>query len=464
MRFIAHLQINRTILITLKKIILIVCLFSFYCQAAISQFYTSRDNYTGAWETASSWNPEWTTPLTILSGYDIIINGYITVNDSLIFSGTNNTLIINDTLVIKGNMSLGNNTNLIINDNGILIVMGNFTFNNQTSILANGYFIVSGNFTKNGSQGLLTSNDNPVKAFIGGKISPAGITNNNTLYPAIYCTAPGTVPYANSKCSYGNLADLKSDPIYSFFQNICSETNVNSNITVCVSDTIKLTSSNGKSYIWKGPNGFTSNEQNPRIPNADTTLAGNYMLTVLNNAGCTDTDTTNVVVNENPVASAGPNQKIEFATETVMKAELSSSETGQWSLISGSGILSDIHSPTTKVTQLSIGKNIFLWSVSNGNCDADAEVIITVPNPFVPSVITPNGDGINDYFMISDTIGKVELIIFNRWGTEEYSNSNYLNDWHGQNNKEADLPYDTYFYILRFSNLKIIKGSVLIKR
>ena len=29
-------------------------------------------------------------------------------------------------------------------------------------------------------------------------------------------------------------------------------------------------------------------------------------------------------------------------------------------------------------------------------------------------------------------IRKVELIIFNRWGNEEYTNDNYLNDWDGQ--------------------------------
>jgi gliding motility-associated-like protein len=83
---------------------------------------------------------------------------------------------------------------------------------------------------------------------------------------------------------------------------------------------------------------------------------------------------------------------------------------------------------------------------------------------FVPSVITPNGDGKNDNFKISEFSGKIELIIFNRWGNEEYTNANYLNDWDGRNNKGAALPGDTYFYILKFENGKIKKGSVLIKR
>ena len=116
------------------------------------------------------------------------------------------------------------------------------------------------------------------------------------------------------------------------------------------------------------------------------------------------------------------------------------------------------------ITELSIGENIYLWKVLNGNCEDSAEVKITVHDLIVPSVITPNGDGKNDYFKLSDNIGKIELIIFNRWGNEEYTNGNYLNDWGGRNNKGAELPSDTYFYILKFENGRIKKGSVLIKR
>jgi gliding motility-associated-like protein len=82
----------------------------------------------------------------------------------------------------------------------------------------------------------------------------------------------------------------------------------------------------------------------------------------------------------------------------------------------------------------------------------------------VPSVITPDGDGKNDYFRINKTDGKMKLIIINKWGNEEFSSTDYLNDWNGRNNKGSELPADTYFYILIIDNTKIIKGSVLIKR
>jgi gliding motility-associated-like protein len=193
-------------------------------------------------------------------------------------------------------------------------------------------------------------------------------------------------------------------------------------------------------------------------------MAGTYTLIVADANGCIDTAAQNIVVNAAPVAIAGPDQELKFTFETQMNAELSASETGEWSLISGSGKIDDIHSPTTSVNNLSIGENKFLWKVLNGNCEDTAEVKITVNDVFVPSVITPNGDGKNDNFKISEFSGKIELIIFNRWGNEEYTNANYLNDWDGRNNKGAALPGDTYFYILKFENGKIKKGSVLIKR
>jgi gliding motility-associated-like protein len=236
---------------------------------------------------------------------------------------------------------------------------------------------------------------------------------------------------------------------------------------VCAGSALNLTGGPAAmtSYYWTGPNEFSSLLQNSSVSDSATLdMVGLYTLTVSNANGCTNTATQSIIVNETPIAVAGPDQVLKFTFETQMNAELSASETGEWSLISGSGHISDIHSPTTSVNELSIGDNKLLWKVRNGNCEDTVEVKITVNDEFVPSVITPNGDGKNDYFKISEYIGKVELIIFNRWGNEEYRSDNYLNDWDGRNNKGAELPNDTYFYILKFENGRVLKGSVFIKR
>src|SRR5450759_2242700 len=178
--------------------------------------------------------------------------------------------------------------------------------------MANGYLIVTGDIIKNSSllQGPFTSNDNPVKVFIGGTISPVELTDNYPNFPVLNCTTPITTPYPNSTCSYGNMTDMISDPINSFFQYTCTVSNVNSNISVCAANTINLTSSGGTSYSWSGPDGFINSAQNPSIPNADIAMAGAYMITVIAAPGCTDTDTINVTVNALPIATAGSNSPV----------------------------------------------------------------------------------------------------------------------------------------------------------
>lgn len=370
-------------------------------------------------------------------------------------------MTVNDTLVVKGDFVLDNNNDLTINDNGILIILGNLTVNNQTIVTANGYLIVTGNFTKNSSQGSLMSNDSPVSLFIGGTITPVELTNNNPAFLPINCTSPSTTPYSDSQCSYGNLTDIISDPVYPFFQTVCqvqTPTITASGPTIlCEGESVTLTSSPGSAYIWS---------TGSRTQSINITNSGNYTVKIKNTSGCLSEASivTVVIVNKNPIAYAGPDQELQFAFETQMNALLSSGETGEWSLVSGSGDIIDKNSPLTLITELSIGENKFLWSVQNNNCESAAEVRITVQDLVVPSVITPDGDGKNDYFKIRLNTEKVELIIFNRWGNEEYSNANYSNDWEGRNNKGAELPADTYFYVIKYGKRKIFKGSILIKR
>ncbi|MBN7813051.1 DUF11 domain-containing protein, partial [Algoriphagus sp. H41] len=64
----------------------------------------------------------------------------------------------------------------------------------------------------------------------------------------------------------------------------------------------------------------------------------------------------------------------------------------------------------------------------------------------IPNAITPNGDGVNDTWVIKglrEFFATNKVTIVNRWGVEVYKSSNYQNDWSGGN-----LNGGTYFYQL----------------
>ena len=79
---------------------------------------------------------------------------------------------------------------------------------------------------------------------------------------------------------------------------------------------------------------------------------------------------------------------------------------------------------------------------------------------FIPQGFSPNGDGINDLFVIRGMNGlTVSLEVFNRWGHLVYKNDDYHNDWDGRANtgillgSNADgLPDGTYYYMIKTSD------------
>jgi gliding motility-associated-like protein len=93
-------------------------------------------------------------------------------------------------------------------------------------------------------------------------------------------------------------------------------------------------------------------------------------------------------------------------------------------------------------------------------------VMILVRDLIIPTLITPNMDGRNDYFVVGGFISKerLELIVFDRRGVQVYKNGNYDNSWNGIDINKKQLPEDTYYYILKTTNEQSIKGYIVIRR
>lgn len=193
-----------------------------------------------------------------------------------------------------------------------------------------------------------------------------------------------------------------------------------------------------------------------------------YKVTVTDQRGCTSTDSTFVDVWTVPAADAGKDLILEYLFSTpVTAAEPELHSRGVWSVIFGTGTFDDTTSAATVVSGFSTGKNVLLWTVSNGICQSsNALLTIIVHDLVIPTLITPNMDGRNDNFILRgiETLGKTELVIFNRWGGKVYMNANYNNEWNGVDSNGDPLPDDTYFFTLKAENGISKSGFIVIRR
>jgi gliding motility-associated-like protein len=203
-----------------------------------------------------------------------------------------------------------------------------------------------------------------------------------------------------------------------------------------------------------------------RTPGAST--AGTYYIKGATIDGFYTVRPVTVLVYRVPLANAGTDQILAYLFETNMNAELTNNyETGVWSVISGKGEFFDSTYAKTSINGLSTAKNIFLWTVTNGVCPSSSDtVMIIVHDLVITTLITPNMDGKNDYFIIkgSDVLGRIELVIFDRRGVRVYKNDNYNNLWNGVDYNEKPLPDDTYFYVIKTEKGKSVSGYVVIRR
>ena len=88
-------------------------------------------------------------------------------------------------------------------------------------------------------------------------------------------------------------------------------------------------------------------------------------------------------------------------------------------------------------------------------------VVCNKEKVFIPNFISPNNDGLNDYFTPFGLPGHFwTLTIYNRWGQQVYQNLDYKNQWIGEG-----LSSGTYYYFFQSPHsLKTYKGWVEVVR
>ena len=227
-----------------------------------------------------------------------------------------------------------------------------------------------------------------------------------------------------------------------------------------------------------------------------------YYIKVTDGRGCLQRDSVKLKAYPNPLVeiSTDPgdtvylqNPHVTYSYENLSADTLEISNF-YWILNSQYNITSNEEEP--RFTYVEVGDyNTELKVYNPQGCDTSYFKTVKV-NPVklkIPNVFTPNGDGINDYFIISLDSGSdmpsnsgnrdgddgggssleyenyeplnryyeaTELTVFNRWGRIVFHSKDYQNNWDG-----GDLPDATYFYVLKCKGLKndaTYQGSVMI--
>lgn len=85
---------------------------------------------------------------------------------------------------------------------------------------------------------------------------------------------------------------------------------------------------------------------------------------------------------------------------------------------------------------------VTVFVVDQQNCSAEGDL-------FLPSVFTPNGDGINDVFKIpSEGLKSLTVKIYNRWGIPIALLSNINEVWDGRTTVGTPCSDGVYYYVL----------------
>jgi gliding motility-associated-like protein len=233
--------------------------------------------------------------------------------------------------------------------------------------------------------------------------------------------------------------------------------NAGKDASVCSSEEILLgeDARPGYTYNWSPPDGLSGTTiSNPVFskPNLGSTdVVYTYTLLASQN-GCPDSAKVSITVYPKTVAVAGVDTII-WQYDTIQFLA-SGGNAYNWTPnynLSDASIANPLAHPEKST--------IYYVTVTDKNeCSSyDSLYVLVRPKPFsnffIPDVITPNGDGINDYWHIRDLERYPDntVRIINRWGDEILNQTPYQQNWYGTW-KDKDLPGATYYYVIHVKN------------
>jgi gliding motility-associated-like protein len=234
--------------------------------------------------------------------------------------------------------------------------------------------------------------------------------------------------------------------------------------SVCLGQSAQLNATGAAIYNWTPAQGLNNpNIANP-VSTPDASQIGNaasnvitYSVTGYDNIKCySDTKSVNITAFNNPVISLVPNATINVGSSYQINSSVTTNITSlNWT---PSGTLSCSNCLTPLATPMKTIRYV-LTAINEGGCATSdsirVQVICDGANFFVPNTFSPNGDGVNDYFIINGVGLNVipSITIYNRWGQIVFQKSNFAPNssaaaWDGTFNGQP-APSDVYIYTIQ---------------
>jgi gliding motility-associated-like protein len=229
------------------------------------------------------------------------------------------------------------------------------------------------------------------------------------------------------------------------------------NLTVCPGDSALLTSNvtggvSPYSYAWS--NGPTTSSQLTPVSTPTT-----FTVVVTDANGCTTSGTTSVTLNPVPVAtitSTAVNGVYVLSPLTQLCFTGSSSGIVAWDWNLGSSGTSNVANPCVTVTAADTGIYCAELSVTNAQgCSNYEQLCVEITDVYynIPNVFSPNGDGTNDAFIITNNGMKTfHCEIYDRWGALVYEWESTTGYWDGKTSNGNDAVDGVYYWTLNMQD------------
>ncbi|RDC58498.1 hypothetical protein DU508_00385 [Pedobacter chinensis] len=202
---------------------------------------------------------------------------------------------------------------------------------------------------------------------------------------------------------------------------------------------------------------------------APTNVAGIFAYNLVNvkdaNCGQAQTGTATITVNPLPVVIINSNKGTSISKGDAILLTASGGNQYSWT---GAEIISGQNAAAVTIRPKQSGTYKVVVTNANG-CTSEQSITITVMDDYkleASTVITPNGDGYNDKFIVKniDYYPNNTLKIFDKAGRILYTKKTYTNDWDGTVNG-SPLAEGTYYYIIDLGNgIGTFKGYINIIR